>query len=208
MAGVMLPLCPHLTLRDSSTLHYSTVQCNTMQHSTVTPPPCNPPHPLAIPPPPGGGDRHFDSRSFFRCALLFFVCWCPPSELTPLCIQTQMYAIGAYVWYHSRSKGGPLLATVIGPPPSGPEFLHIQYQGTGVKVVDHMAAKFSWLEAAQDVSPGSPGSPAVDNCASPQPATPQAPILPPPPPLLQSPPPPPTERSLGPESWPRKHGKY
>ena len=38
-----------------------------------------------------------------------------------------MYAVGDYVWYHSRSRGGPLLATVIGPSPSGPEFLHIQY---------------------------------------------------------------------------------
>ena len=57
--------------------------------------------------------------------------------LTPLHIQTQMYAIGAHVWYHPRSKGAPLLVSVTGPSPSGPEFLHIQYQGTGDKVVDH-----------------------------------------------------------------------
>ena len=30
-------------------------------------------------------------------------------------------------------------------------FLHIQYQGTGAKVVDHAAANLSQLEAAQDV---------------------------------------------------------
>ena len=45
-----------------------------------------------------------------------------------------MYATGIHVWYHSRSKGAPLLATVIGPSPSGLEFLQIQYQGTGDKV--------------------------------------------------------------------------
>ena len=43
-------------------------------------------------------------------------------------------------WY---SKGGPLLATDIGPSPSGPEFLHIRHQGTGNQVVDHTAAKIS-----------------------------------------------------------------
>jgi hypothetical protein len=66
-----------------------------------------------------------------------FLCWCPLLPLTPLQIQTQMYATGAHVWYHSRSKGAPLLETVMGPSPSGPVFLHIQYQGTGDKVVDH-----------------------------------------------------------------------
>ena len=82
--------------------------------------------PLAIPPPPGGG-RHFDISSgngWLYCALLSFLCKCPLSELISV-IQTQMYATGTHVWYHSRSKGGLLLATYIGPSPSGPEFLHI-----------------------------------------------------------------------------------
>ena len=42
-------------------------------------------------------------------------------------------------------QGCPASATVIGPSPSGPEFLHIQYQGTGDKVVDHTAAKLPQL---------------------------------------------------------------
>ena len=54
-------------------------------------------------------------------------------------------AIGAHVWYHSRSKGALLLATVIDPSPAGPESLHIQYHGTGDKVLDHTAAKLSWF---------------------------------------------------------------
>ena len=78
------------------------------------------PPPLEILP-PRGGNRHLDN-SFFQCAPLFFLCWCPLLVLAPLCIQTQMYAIGVHVWYHSRTK-----ATVIGPSPAGPEFLHIQY---------------------------------------------------------------------------------
>ena len=36
---------------------------------------------------------------------------------------------------------------------AGPEFLHIQYQGTGDKVLDHKAATLSRLEAVQDASP-------------------------------------------------------
>jgi hypothetical protein len=58
-----------------------------------------------------------------------------------------MYATGAHAWCYSRSKGALLLATIIGPSPSGPEFLHIQYQGLGEKLVDHTAAKLCRLEA-------------------------------------------------------------
>ena len=78
---------------------------------------------------------------------------CPLSELISPVIQTQMYATGTGVWYQSRSKGGLLLATVIGLSPSGPEFLHIRSQGTGDKVVDHTAAKISWLEVVRHSSP-------------------------------------------------------
>ena len=131
---------------------------------------CLGPPPPAIPPQGGGGGGTLTAH-FFRFALFFFLCWC--SDF--LSIQTQMYTIGAHVWYHSHSKAGPLLATVIGPSPSGPEFLHIQYQGPGAKVVNDTAAKLSRLEAAQDVSPELPGSPAVDNRAPPQPAPTTAP---------------------------------
>ena len=78
--------------------------------------------------------------------------------------------------YHSRSKGAPLLATVIGPSPSGPEFLYIQYQGTREKVLDHTAANLSRLEEVQDASSESPGSPAADSSATAPTATPHLPI--------------------------------
>ena len=47
--------------------------------------------------------------------------------LTPLRIQTQMYATGAHIRYDSCSMGARLLATVIGPSPSRLDFPHIQY---------------------------------------------------------------------------------
>ena len=73
--------------------------------------PCNvpisyPPPPLCNCPPPRGGTVTV-TADFSRCALLFFLCWCPLSELTPLCIHTQMYALGSHVWYHSPNKGLP-----------------------------------------------------------------------------------------------------
>ena len=61
--------------------------------------------------PRGGGGGHFDISSgngWLYCALLFFLCKCPVSELISPVIPTQMYATGTRVWYHSRSKGGPL----------------------------------------------------------------------------------------------------
>ena len=102
--------------------------------------------------PQGEGGRHSDCGLLWG-ALLFFLCWWPLSELTPLRIQTQMYAAGTNVWYHNRSKGAALLATVIGPPPSGPELLHMQCQGMGVNPVDHTAAKLCRLEAVQVALP-------------------------------------------------------
>ena len=71
-------------------------------------------------PPPLGGNCHFDSIFFPLCSLVL------PMLAPPIRVDSSlhsMYAIGAHVWYHSRSKGGPLLATVIAP--SGPQFLHI-----------------------------------------------------------------------------------
>ena len=46
-------------------------------------------------------------------------------------------------------------------PSCGPEFLHIRYQGTGDKVVDHTAVKISRLEVIWDPSAQSPG---FDDC--------------------------------------------
>ena len=102
--------------------------------------------PLAIP--PRGGEGHFDMSSGnggLYCGLLFFLCQCRLSEMISCVIQTQMYATGTHVWYHSCSKGAPLLATVIGPSPSGLESLHFRYQGIGDKAADHIAAKMCRL---------------------------------------------------------------
>ena len=73
-------------------------------------PPCNLPLPLQPPPPPQRGERPFKISSGNGwlycplCALPFFLCKCPLSELITPVIQTQMYATGTRVWYHSRSK--------------------------------------------------------------------------------------------------------
>ena len=82
-------------------------------------------------------DRHFDisSDDVWLCnALLFFICCCPLLAQTPLHVQAQRMT---QQQHHSCSKGALLLATVIGPSPSGPEFLHIH----------HTAAKLCRLEA-------------------------------------------------------------
>ena len=59
----------------------------------VIPPPLQSP----LPPGGGGGGRHFDISSgngWLYCALLFFLCKCPLSELISPVIQTQIYATG------------------------------------------------------------------------------------------------------------------
>ena len=70
------------------------------------------PLPWQSPPPQGGGGgRHFHIASgngWLCCALLYFLCTGPLSELISRVIQTQMYATGTRVWYHPRRKGGPL----------------------------------------------------------------------------------------------------
>ena len=55
-----------------------------------------------------GAERHFDmsaGNGWLYCALLFFLCKCPLSELISPVIQTQMYATGTHVGHHSCSKG-------------------------------------------------------------------------------------------------------
>ena len=44
--------------------------------------------------------------------------------------------------HNASSWTRPLLATAIGSLPSGPEFLHIRYQGARDKVVDHAQLLF------------------------------------------------------------------
>ena len=56
---------------------------------------------------------HFEALSLGPFCAVFLL----GLSMTPLCIHTQMYAKGAHVWYHSRSKGAPLLAIVIGHSP-------------------------------------------------------------------------------------------
>ena len=148
------------------------------QCPTLPPPPLTTP-PLCNPPLPHGRDRHFDGFLTRGCCVVLCVL-VPPMRVDFFFFSDTMYARSDHVWYHSRSRGVPLLATVIWPSPSGPEFLHIQYRGT-VNVVDHTAAKSCRLKAARASSTVLRGSPNH----SPQPAltaTSQAP-----PPTLQAP---------------------
>ena len=91
-------------------------------------PPCN------LPPPRG---RHFDI-SFWKCQVVLcssvLSLQVPSVRVDSPVIQTQMYATGTRVWHHSRSKGGPLLATVISPSSSGSEFLHIDTRVLGTRL--------------------------------------------------------------------------
>ena len=85
----------------------------------------------------------------------------------------KMFSPGDHVWYHSRTLGAHVLATVVGPSPNGPQFCHIRYiRPGGVTPVDHESAQLSRLEAVAE-SPKSPESPDVTPMA-PQPQTPCA----------------------------------
>ena len=60
----------------------------------------------------------------------------------------KMFSPGDRVWYHSRTLGAHVLATVVGPSPNGPQFCHIRYiRPGGVTPVDHESAQLSRLEA-------------------------------------------------------------
>ena len=70
-------------------------------------------------------------------------------------------------WYHSRTLGAHVLATVVGPSPTGLQFRHIRYIcPVGATQVDHESAQLSRLEAVVVASPKSPESPDITSMAS------------------------------------------
>jgi hypothetical protein len=124
--------------------------------------------------PHGLGDRHFTTL----LGNIYCGGWCSPSvtqtflhcfpissNLSPVCLviyslskacvqgvvfvfRPKMFSPGDRVWYHSRTLGAHVLATVVGPSPNGPQFCHIQYlRPGGATQVDHESAQFSRLEA-------------------------------------------------------------
>ena len=76
------------------------------------------------------------------------------------------------VWYHSRTLGAHVLATVVGLLPNVLQFCHMRrIRPGGVTQVDHASAQLSRLEAVVVASPKSPESPDITPMAS-QPQTP------------------------------------
>ena len=75
----------------------------------------------------------------------------PPPPV--LLFQTQ----DVFSWYHSRSLGAHVLATVVCPSPNGPQFCHIRDMcPSGITPVDHESAQLSRLEAMVVESPKFP----------------------------------------------------
>ena len=138
-------------------------------------PPCNPP--------PPEGDRHFTvllgniyfavvcvphlshTRSCIAFPLLRFSHLCVFCDiLSPKAVyrvscpffRPKVIFPGDRAWYHSRTLGAHVLATVVGPSPNGPQFCHIRYICPGgVTQVDHESAQLSRLEAVVVASPKS-----------------------------------------------------
>ena len=163
----------HLHTRPS--LHCYIVKCihSSLHPSLATPLPCPPPPPPFVIPPPCDPPR----RGLLCCSLCAGAHY---QRRLVFLFRHKCMPQGIMSGTQSRSRGVPLLATVIGPSPSGPEFLYYQYRGT-LGVVARTAAKLCRLQAARASSLLSLGCP--DH--SPQPAltaTPQAP-----PPTLQAP---------------------
>ena len=101
--GASLRLTPEICseLQQEGQPGYATVICDRVLLTTETLMPTCCPTPLAIPP-PWGGNRHFDSIFFPLCSLVL------PMLAPPVRFDSSLhsiYAIGAHVWYHSRSKG-------------------------------------------------------------------------------------------------------
>ena len=74
----------------------------------------------------------------------------PKAVYRVLCpfFRPKMFSPGDRVWYNSRTLGAYVLATVVGPSPSGPQFCHIRYiRPGGVNQVDHESAQLSRIEA-------------------------------------------------------------
>ena len=77
----------------------------------------------------------------------------------------KMFSPGDHVRYHSHTLGAHVLATVVGPSPTGPQFCHVRYiRPGGVTPVDHESAQLSRLEAVAVESPKSPESPECSLC--------------------------------------------
>ena len=161
---------------------------------------CIPP-PLAIPPPPRRGDCHFTvllgyllrwfvfpicrthvlallSHHFKSVTCVYSVIFSLQRQCTGCYVpffRPKMFSPGNHVWYHSRTLGAHVLATVVGPSPNGPQFCHIRYiRPGGVTHVDHESAQLSRLEAVVVASPKSlPESPGtwgmclMENCNRP-----------------------------------------
>ena len=110
--------------------------------------------PLEIPPPPGGGgDRHLTVLlGNIYCSGLCSPC-VTCTFLHSHSFKSVMFSPGDHVWYHSRTLGAHVLATLVGPSPDGPQFCHIRY-----------CAQLSRLEAVEEASPKSPESPDITPC--------------------------------------------
>ena len=67
----------------------------------------------------------------------------------------KMFSPGDRVWYHSRTFGAHMLATVVRPLPNGPQFCHMRYIPGGVTQVDHESVQLSGLQAVVVASPQS-----------------------------------------------------
>ena len=66
----------------------------------------------------------------------------------------KMFSPSDRLWYHSRTLGAYVLATVVGASPNGPQFCHVRYiRPGGVTQMDHESAQLSRLEAVVVASP-------------------------------------------------------
>ena len=110
------------------------------------PPPCN-----LRPPGEGGGSLHCFARQYLLQWFVFPICHTHVLALlshyfqSVTCVYSVMFSLqrrctrccpffkpkmfspGDRVWYHSRTRGTHVLATVVGPSPNGPQFCHIRY---------------------------------------------------------------------------------
>ena len=123
--------------------------CVFLCFTTPPPSPCNPP-PLQSPH-PRRPSLHCFARQYLLRWFVLPVCHTRPCiafpsfQISHLCVfcdslspkavygvsccfsRPKMFSPGDRVWYHSRTRGAHVLATVVGPSPKGPQFCHIWY---------------------------------------------------------------------------------
>ena len=147
--------------------------------------PCTPPplcnlQPLASPPPPGGPSLSCFFSQHLLCWFVLPICFTHGLALLSHCFKSitcvysvmfslqrccmgvlccyfrrKMFSPCDRVRYHSCTLGAHVLASVVGPSPSGPQFCHIRYiRPGGVTPVDHESAQISRLDAVAVESPG------------------------------------------------------